>query len=134
MFRVLRSLRASLFEVNTTRKYLLYAIGEIVLVVLGILIALSVNNYNQSLKDQKDEAAYLEGIRFDLTKQITDFEEYISKNDQRIQIINVLLDNEVAQGGFKRNDSIIGMFNKIISVSAPTETKTTLWFYYPAAT
>jgi hypothetical protein len=94
-------------------------------VVIGILIALSVNNYNQSLKNKKDEAAYLEGIRSDLLKQIIDFEEFISYNDERITIINELLDNEVEQGGFKRNDSIFGMFNKIISVSSPTEIKTT---------
>lgn len=89
--------------------------------VVGILIALSVNNYNQSRMEKEDEAAYLEGIRSDLLSQISDYEEFISSNDQRITIINELLDNEVEQGGFKRNDSIIGMFNKIISVSPPTE-------------
>ena len=109
---------------NKPLKYMRYAIGEIILVVVGILIALSVNNYNQSRIDKKDGAAYLEGIRSDLLKQIIDFEEFISYNDQRIRIINELLDNEVEKGGFKRNDSIIGMFNKIISISAPTETKT----------
>ena len=109
---------------NRPLKYMRYAVGEIALVVIGILIAFSVNNYNQSRIDKKDAAAYLEGIRSDLLKQIIDFEEVITYNDQRIMIINELLDNEVEQGGFKRNDSIIGMFNKIISVSSPTETKT----------
>ena len=40
---------------NKVRKYLLYAIGEIVLVVLGILIALQLNNQNEILKSKKFE-------------------------------------------------------------------------------
>jgi hypothetical protein len=110
---------------NRPLKYMRYAIGEIVLVVIGILIALSVNNYNQSRIDKKDEGVYLEGIRADLKKQIMDFEEMTTYNGQRIEIVNRLLDNEVRQGGFKGNDSTLVMFNKIISVSAPTEIKTT---------
>ena len=105
-------------------RYMRYALGEIVLVVIGILIALSVNNYNQSRIDKKDEGAYLEGIRADLKKQIMDFEEMTTYNGQRIAIVNRLLDDEVRQGGFKGNDSTLMMFNKIISVSAPTEIKT----------
>jgi hypothetical protein len=125
MLPFFRKIRYRLAERNQFFKYSRYAIGEIVLVVIGILIALSVNNYNQSRINKKDEAAYLEGIRADLLKQIIDFKEFISYNGQRIAIINELLDNEVKQGGFKRNDSVISMFNKIISVSAPTEIKTT---------
>ena len=58
--------------------------------VIGILIALSVNNYNQSRIDKKDEGAYLEGIRADLKKQIMDFEEMTTYNGQRIEIVNRL--------------------------------------------
>jgi len=44
-------------EKNKTRKYLKYAIGEIVLVVIGILIALSLNNWNESRKlEQKKKS------------------------------------------------------------------------------
>lgn len=125
MLPFFRKIRYRLAENNQFLAYSRYAIGEILLVVVGILIALSVNNYNQSRMEKEDEAAYLEGIRSDLLSQISDYEEFISSNDQRITIINELLDNEVEQRGFKRNDSIIGMFNKIISVSPPTEVKTT---------
>ena len=110
---------------NRPLKYARYAIGEIVLVVIGILIALSVNNHNESLKNKNNEAAYLEGIRADLQKQIHVFNISISSNAQRVAIINKILDDEVSQNGFKRNDSIVVMFNKIISVSLPTEIKTT---------
>ena len=42
-------------EKNKTGKYFKYAIGEIVLVVIGILIALSINNWNEDNKDRKAE-------------------------------------------------------------------------------
>lgn len=46
-----RKIRKVLLSQNRFTKYLLYAIGEIVLVVLGILIALQVNNWNNKQKD-----------------------------------------------------------------------------------
>ena len=51
---------------NKFSKYLLYAIGEIVLVVIGILIALSINNWNNNNKDRKLEKLYISGLINDL--------------------------------------------------------------------
>ena len=53
-------------EKNKTGKYLKYAIGEIVLVVIGILIALSINNWNQNQKDRKLGDDYLLRITSEL--------------------------------------------------------------------
>ena len=47
---------------NKTGKYLKYAIGEIVLVVIGILIALQINNWNENRKDNNEEIAILENL------------------------------------------------------------------------
>lgn len=47
MIQFFRTIRKDLMEKNKTGKYFKYAIGEIVLVVIGILIALSINNWNQ---------------------------------------------------------------------------------------
>jgi hypothetical protein len=44
---------------NKTGKYFKYAIGEIVLVVIGILIALSINNWNERWKIQSNQEKYL---------------------------------------------------------------------------
>jgi hypothetical protein len=49
-----------------TTNYLKYAIGEIVLVVIGILIALSINNWNESNNDKKQEKVYLKNLKNDL--------------------------------------------------------------------
>ncbi|MGB5646716.1 MAG: DUF6090 family protein, partial [Muriicola sp.] len=55
MIKFFRKIRFDLMENNKTAKYLAYAIGEIVLVVLGILIALQLNNHNEILKSKKFE-------------------------------------------------------------------------------
>ena len=51
---------------NKTGKYFKYAIGEIVLVVIGILIALSINNWNESRKQDVAEKEFIEGVKNDL--------------------------------------------------------------------
>ncbi len=45
-------------ETGKTTRYFKYAIGEITLVVIGILIALQINNWNQSQKEKNIEAQY----------------------------------------------------------------------------
>ena len=59
MIKFFRQIRQSLIMENKTGKYLKYAIGEIVLVVIGILIALSINNWNEERKDRIEELSAL---------------------------------------------------------------------------
>ena len=59
MIKFFRKIRYNLMEQNKTGKYLKYAIGEIILVVIGILIALSINNWNESRKLQEEINTYL---------------------------------------------------------------------------
>ncbi|MFC4721241.1 DUF6090 family protein [Geojedonia litorea] len=72
MIKFYRHLRRNLMETGKTSKYLKYAIGEIVLVVIGILIALSINNWNSHQKDKAQETKILlqlkEGLAIDKNK------------------------------------------------------------------
>jgi len=52
---------------NKNSKYLLYAIGEIILVAIGILIALAINNANEDRKSRKQEVNYLKNLQTDIT-------------------------------------------------------------------
>jgi len=52
MIKLFRNIRQNLIKQGKTANYLKYAIGEIVLVVIGILIALQINNWNEDRKDQ----------------------------------------------------------------------------------
>ena len=69
MINFFRKIRYDLMEKNKTGKYLKYAIGEIVLVVIGILIALSINNWNEGLKNQRVEKSFYLNILNDLDKR-----------------------------------------------------------------
>lgn len=62
MIKFFRRIRQNLILENKTSKYLKYAIGEIILVVIGILIALSINNWNEERKTNRQLQGYLSSI------------------------------------------------------------------------
>ena len=74
MLKFFRETRQSLLSEGKLSKYLLYAIGEILLVMIGILLALQVNNWNQDLKDIRKEKLILKELNkeFKLNKEQLD--------------------------------------------------------------
>ena len=68
MIKFFRHLRKQLLTENKLSKYLIYAIGEIVLVVIGILIALSINNWNENTKILNLEQEFLVDLKEDLNR------------------------------------------------------------------
>jgi hypothetical protein len=76
MIKFFRKIRQNLLMENKTGKYFKYAIGEIVLVVIGILIALQINNWNQSRQNQRLELEYLIGIKANLNDDIAELESH----------------------------------------------------------
>ena len=77
MINFFRKIRQSLLAENKFSKYLLYAVGEILLVVIGILIALQINNWNQINKNKTEES-----------KLLYSFQEEFSRNNENIIKIN----------------------------------------------
>lgn len=81
MIKLLRKIRHRIIAKNRFSHYLLYAIGEIVLVVIGILIALQVNTWNQNRLDTSEEKQLLQAIQVKMNHnkfQVeTGFERYI---------------------------------------------------------
>ena len=69
MIKFFRKIRQRLLTENKFNKYLLYAIGEIVLVVIGIMIALQVNNCNQSRKQLNNEIQMYSELYDDLNSE-----------------------------------------------------------------
>ena len=63
MIKFFRNIRKSLIDDNNMGKYLKYAIGEILLVVLGILIALGINNWNEDNKSKKNERVLIQKLQ-----------------------------------------------------------------------
>jgi len=70
MIKFFNKIRYDLIDRNKTGKYLKYAAGEIVLVVIGILIALQINNLNEERKERKREINYLYNLNTDLANAL----------------------------------------------------------------
>ena len=76
MIKFFRNLRKSLLSENKFSKYLLYAIGEIILVVIGILIALQINNSNELKKQRTKEVQFLKNLRSDLIFEASELDRF----------------------------------------------------------
>ncbi|MCK7590513.1 DUF6090 family protein [Subsaxibacter sp. CAU 1640] len=81
MIKFFKNLRQRTLRENRFSKYLLYAIGEIILVVIGILIALGINNWNEKRKEQQIVHNYYEQLLQDMNADMI-----YTKN--RIEIIS----------------------------------------------
>lgn len=79
MIKFFSKIRYSLIKQNKSGKYFKYAIGEIILVVIGILIALSINNWNENRKNSIKEIQFLEGFKNDLMANKTELNRVIKK-------------------------------------------------------
>jgi hypothetical protein len=90
MMRFFRNIRQRLLSKNNVKKYLLYAVGEIFLVMIGILLALQVNNLNEERKNKALERAYLSDIHQDFLKNKNQFEERLKKYRSQFQIADSL--------------------------------------------
>lgn len=75
MITLFRRIRQKLIDSGSVTKYLLYAIGEILLVVIGILIALQVNNWNEERILGTKEELYVSNLLRDLSLQIEEIDE-----------------------------------------------------------
>jgi hypothetical protein len=85
MIKLFRKIRQKLISNGETAKYLKYAIGEIVLVVIGILIALGINNWNEQNKLNKSISDHLEILKQNLTEdqiQLQELKEYMTERKQ----------------------------------------------------
>ena len=74
MIKIFRHIRKSLLMENKTSKYFKYALGEIFLVVVGILIALQINNWNENSKEKETEIIYLKNIKSELITNLIELE------------------------------------------------------------
>jgi len=98
MIKFFRHIRKSLLMENKTTKYFKYAIGEIVLVVIGILIALQINNWNQNRVSKLNEIKTLNQLNVDLKSNLIEIIELDSlmkiRSNAGKKILNHFKNNE----------------------------------------
>jgi len=93
MINFFRKIRKQLADDNKPLKYMRYAIGEIILVVMGILIALSINNWNTNKTERATEKDYINRLAKELSAEIDYYknvrDQFISKEKSLNRIIIV---------------------------------------------
>ena len=92
MIKFFRKIRYDLMNQSKTAKYFKYALGEIILVVIGILIALQINNWNQHQQQKNEELKQLKALKLEFEKNAITFDS-ISKHhteneDATLRLIN----------------------------------------------
>jgi hypothetical protein len=108
MIKFFRKIRQNLLMENKTGKYIKYAIGEIVLVVIGILIALAINNQNENRKNNTLVSIYKSELINDLLLDINHFKYHLSlatEENKRIDSIRKI---------FQKPDSDLDTLNEVI--------------------
>ncbi len=85
MIKFFRHIRYRFLHENRFTKYLIYAIGEIILVVIGILIALQVNNWNETQKIREQEKQILAGIKDEFTSNLKILDSTMLQNELNIK-------------------------------------------------
>ena len=91
MIKFFRQIRLDLMEKNKTGKYLKYAIGEIVLVVIGILIALQINNWNEHNKLKKEEIEILKNFKSAIESDLIQLDMHLNRYDKSRKSIDYLI-------------------------------------------
>lgn len=91
MIKLFRNIRQKLLVEGKTSKYLKYAIGEIVLVVVGILIALQINNWNEANKESQLEAKFMRSLHEDLQADTTNLNDLINRYEQQNKQLDTVL-------------------------------------------
>jgi len=85
MIKFFRKIRQRLLTENKFSKYLLYAIGEIILAVIGILLVLNINNSNQQQINDAKITSILKEIQQDLVSDVGSSPYVIGKKQKRIK-------------------------------------------------
>lgn len=107
MIKFFRKIRQGLLTENKFSKYLIYALGEIILVVIGILIALQINNWNQIQILKKEETKILQGLLVEFSENLVKFDSHYKNQLRRDRIIKDLLDPKLLDAPFEIIDSLI---------------------------
>jgi len=104
MIKFFRTIRQNLLNEGKTSKYLKYAIGEILLVVIGILIALQINNWNQDRHQRQKEKKILLELKRDLMTNDSTLQDQIEFYQTTIDEITIIIEHLKKKKTF--NDSI----------------------------
>lgn len=113
MIKFFRKIRLKLLSEGQTAKYLKYAVGEIVLVVIGILIALQINNWNEERLENNREKITVQNLKIEFQENLKDLDSI------NIILQRTILATEIIFGKFQENehpetDQIDSLLNHVL--------------------
>jgi Family of unknown function (DUF6090) len=111
MIRFFRYLRQSLTHKDKTSKYIKYAIGEIVLVVIGILIALQINNWNEHRKSNDSLNTIYSLVKEDLKSDIKEITYILEITKPKQVIMDKILDGNMTETEFRNCEICLSLLN-----------------------
>jgi len=114
MIKLFRRIRHKLLTENKFSIYLLYALGEIILVVLGILIALQINNWNTNNKNQSKELGYITNIIEDIESDIAKSKIALDQLNNAIKGLDSLLFELSSEGIYTKSNKAYSLWMNYI--------------------
>ncbi len=129
MIKFFRRIRYDLMEKNKTGKpawpvgrYLKYAIGEIILVVIGILIAIQINNWNEQRKSNLKTTVFLKSLKNDLKSDFIQMDSIYGFRKQRENVFESLTHEieSYSEGNKRRIDSLYSETQGLYQTFFPT--------------
>ncbi|MDF1697901.1 MAG: DUF6090 family protein [Saprospiraceae bacterium] len=117
LVKLFRKVRQGLLENNRVTKYIVYAIGEIILVVVGILIAVTINNANEAVKTERVETQTLIEIKTSLQKNLDEVLKMKKAHGEQIEIFDRLLKHLKANHPY--HDSLDMYFGRFYNYYTP---------------
>ncbi|MFT7386037.1 MAG: hypothetical protein ACI82E_000795, partial [Nonlabens sp.] len=117
MIKFFRKIRQKLLSENKFSKYLIYAIGEIILVVFGILIALQINNWNSKRIENTEEQNVLINLKKDFELNKENLESVLSDNEKYLKSDLEILNFGRAKSSIKTEAEFSILLNDLTALS-----------------
>ena len=111
MIKFFRKIRQKLLSENKFSKYLIYAIGEIVLVVIGILIALQINNWNEERKANLREHSLYQNIITDLDNEDVRLNSALGQYKQHSDAYYQIYNESIGKANFDSTINKLDAYN-----------------------
>ena len=109
MYRIFRKIRLTSMKEKRLGQYLLYALGEIILVIAGILIALQINNLNERKKNEARIEAILGDVQNDLLTDLENLQNNIEIYERKDSLIGAALSDTLTETDYMSDPQLISL-------------------------
>jgi hypothetical protein len=106
MIKLFNKIRKQMLDENRTGRYLKYAIGEIVLVMIGILLALQVNTWSKNKELKKEELKILKGLHQEFSENLMRFDTIYKLQEAKRNAVITVMTDDIEAYSIEKWDSI----------------------------